>query len=456
MQFLLDGVRRGESALYITLSETREEIEQVAASHGWDLSLISLFELATAEEKLRSETETSFFHPSEIELNRTTEALLAEVERLSPARVVFDSLSELRLLAETPLRYRRQVLRLKQYFAGKKITVLFLDDFTASESDQHVQSIAHGVITLQRSSPDYGAARRKLTVEKLRGSRFSEGQHDFMLDRGGMKVFARLVADDHEEGSTHECVSSGNPPLDALLGGGLHRGTSTMLMGPPGTGKSTLAVTFAISAAQRGEKSLLLLFDENATTLCNRTSQLGMDLAPHIASGLVTLRAVDPAAVSPGEVTESIVRAVKEAGVRVVVIDSINGYLNSMPEARLLSLQLHELLTFLSRMDVITLLILAQQGMVGQMQSVVDLSYLADTLVLCRFFEARGAVRLALSVMKKRSGNHERTIRDYRFGQGGLEMGEPLTGMQGVLTGVPNFISPNTISPPLKSQDASF
>lgn len=441
MQFLMEGVRRGEPVLYISLSETREEIEVVAASHGWDLTGIFLFEMTAAEEKLRAETETSFFHPSEVELNRTTETLLAEVDRLRPARVVFDSLSELRLLADTPLRYRRQVLRLKQYFSDKNTTVLLLDDFSGNDSDQQVHSIAHGVVTLQRSNPDYGAARRKLTVEKLRGSPFSEGQHDFVLRTGGMSVFARLISENHAAETSTERVSSGNASLDALLGGGLDRGTSTMFLGPPGTGKSTLTVGLAIAAAARGEKSLMLLFDENPLTLHERTRQLKMNLAEYCARGLINVRSIDPAAISPGEITESIVRAVMDEGVRVVAIDSINGYVNSMPEARLLNLQLHEVLSFLARKGVLTILVLSQQGMMGQMQTSVDLSYLADTVILSRFFEARGAMKLALSVLKKRSGDHERTIRDYWFGQGGLEMGQPLAQMQGVLTGVPTFLS---------------
>ncbi len=441
MHFLMEGVRRGEPVLYVSLSETREEIEMVATSHGWDLAGVSLFEMTAAEEKLRSEAETSFFYPSEVELNRTIETLLAEVERLNPTRVVFDSLSELRLLAETALRYRRQVLHLKQHFAGKKTTVLLLDDFSGDESDQHVQSIAHGVITLERSNPDYGAARRKVTVEKLRGSPFSEGQHDLVLRPGGMTVFSRLTAGSQAAGAPPKRVTSGNTAMDALLGGGLDRGTSTMLMGPPGTGKSTLAAGFAIAAAKRDENSLMLLFDEHANTLHRRAALLGLDLQECCASGHVTLRSIDPAAISPGEITDSIVRAVTENNVRVVVIDSLNGYLNSMPEARLLTLQLHELLSFLASHGVITILVLSQQGMVGQMQAVVDLSYLADSLVMARYFELHGAVKLALSVMKKRSGDHERTIREYWFGQGGLEMGEPLTQLHGVLSGVPTIVS---------------
>lgn len=441
MQFLMEGVRRGESALYITLSETREEIEIVARSHEWDISGVTLFELMDAEAKLRSGTDSSFFHPSEIELNRTTETLLAEVERVQPARLVFDSLSEFRLLAETPLRYRRQILRLKQYFAGKKVTVLFLDDCSDNGADQHIESIAHGVVTLQRSYPEYGVARRMLVVEKLRGSAFSEGPHDIALRHGGMVIFHRLIAEDHGETHSSTLVASGIDELDSLLGGGLHTGTSTMFMGPPGTGKSTMAVRFALTLALRGEKSLLLLFDENPATLLSRTTALGISIQPFIQSGLITLRSIDPAATSPGEVSQYIVRAVNEEGVRLVAIDSINGYMNAMPETRLLSLQLHELFTFLARRGVLTLMVLSQQGMVGTMQTNIDLSYLADCVILSRYFEAYGAVKLALSVIKRRSGDHERTIREYRFAPGGIELSEPLKGMQGVLTGVPTFIT---------------
>ena len=453
MQFLLDGVSRGESVLYVTLSETRDEIEAVAASHGWDLSPIHLFELVAADERLRNETGSTFFHPSEVELTRTTEALLAEVERVRPARVVFDSLSELRLLAETSLRYRRQVLTLKQYFAGKKTTVLVLDDRSGLQADAHVESIAHGVITLERSAPEYGVSRRQIIVEKLRGSPFREGKHDLALRHGGMTVFPRLIAVDHEMPFQPERIASGIAGFDALLGGGLDRGTSTMFMGAPGTGKSTLALRFAVAMAERGEKSLLFLFDETPALLLARAKSLDIDLGPHHADGLIELRPVDPATTSPGELTQAIVHAVVDRRVKLVTIDSINGYLHAMPEARLLNLQLHELLTFLSRRGIVTLLVLSQQGMVGNMTTAVDLSYLADSVVLSRFFEARGAVKLALSVIKKRSSDHERTIREYRFARGGVEVGEPLTNMQGVLTGVPTFITgTDGLLPPQESR----
>ena len=441
MQFLIEGARTGEAGLYITLSETKDEIDNVAKSHGWDLSNIHLYELSAIEEQIRGESESTFFHPSEVELNRTTDALIAEVERVKPARVVFDSLSELRMLAETPLRYRRQILQLKQFFAGRKCTVLLLDDRTSGTHDLQVESIAHGVISLQRESPDYGISRRQLNVVKIRGSHFREGNHDLILRRGGMVVFPRLVAGEHHRPFQRESFPSGIPALDALLGGGLDRGTSAMLMGPPGTGKSTVAMKYALAAAERGEKALLFIFDETIGTFIDRASQLGMDLAPHIESGLLTVDQIDPAEISPGELASRIQHAVAVDGTRMIVIDSINGYLNAMPAESYLTLQLHELLAYLNQQGVITIMVLAQQGVVGLMQSTVDLTYLADTVVLMRYYEIRGEVKQALSVIKKRSGNHERTIREMRVGNKGIWVGEPLRELQGILTGIPNVFS---------------
>lgn len=441
MQFLMEGARRGEMGLYVTISETKEEIEVVAKSHGWDLTKIHLYELSTIEAQIRGDSESTFFHPSEVELNRTIGALLAEVERVNPVRVVFDSLSEMRMLADTALRYRRQILQLKQFFAGRNSTVLFLDDRTSDTHDLQVESIAHGVLCLSSEAPEYGVARRQLTVLKIRGSQFREGHHDLILRRGGMVVFPRLVAGEHHREFAREDFPSGIAELDSLLGGGLGRGTSSMFMGPPGTGKSTVALRFAVSAAERGEKAILFIFDETMETLRNRAAQLGLDMDEHLRSGLIAIQQVDPAEISPGELVHRIRQSVAEEGVRMVVIDSINGYLNAMPAERYLTLQLHELLAFLNQQGVITIMVIAQQGLVGAMSSIVDLTYLADTVVLSRYYESRGEVKKALSVIKKRSGNHERTIREMRIGKNGISLGEPLRDLQGVLTGVPSFLN---------------
>jgi circadian clock protein KaiC len=445
LQFLLEGARLGETSLYITLSETREELEMVAESHAWDLKKIKLFELSSMQESLNGETESTFFHPSEVELNRTTKALLDEVERVKPLRVVFDSLSEMRMLAETPLRYRRQILQLKQYFAGRKCTVLLLDDRSTNARDLQVESIAHGVLCLNRSSPDYGISRRQLTIQKIRGVKFREGNHDLIIQKGGLVIFPRLVAAEHHVNFKRESFPSGIKELDALLGGGLDRGTSNMFMGPPGTGKSTIAIKFALAAAKCREKVLFFAFDETIGTMKNRAAKLGMDIEPHVKSGLIQVEQIDPAEISPGELAHRIRDAVTKDKIRMVVIDSINGYLHAMPEERYLNLQLHELLAFLNQQGVITIMVLAQQGLVGAMSATVDLTYLADTVIMLRYFEARGEVKQALSVIKKRSGNHERTIREIKIGKNGIEVGKPLTNLQGVLTGTPSFVEKKTV-----------
>ncbi len=444
LQFLLEGAKRGETSLYITLSETKEELEVVAKSHGWDLNEIHLYELSSVTEKLQGETDNTFFHPSEVELNRTTQALLDEVNRIKPMRVVFDSLSEMRMLAETPLRYRRQILQLKQYFAGRKCTVLLLDDRSAGARDLQIESIAHGVLCLQRSSPDYGISRRQLTVQKIRGVKFREGNHDLIIKTGGMVIFPRLVAAEHHTKFKREHFASGNKELDTLLGGGLDRGTSNMFMGPPGTGKSTIAIKFALAAAKRGEKSLFFIFDETIGTMTNRASQLGMHIGSYIKKGLIVVEQIDPAEISPGELAHRIRGAVGKDNTRMVIIDSINGYLNAMPAERYLNLQLHELLAFLNQQGIITIMVLAQQGLVGNMQATVDLTYLADTVIMLRYYEARGEVKQAISVIKKRSGNHERTIREISVTKKGFVLGPPLTELQGVLTGTPIFIETKT------------
>lgn len=440
MQFLMKGVRNGETGLYITLSETKDEIMVVAQSHGWDLSGIDLYELSTIEEKIRHDTESTFFHPSEIELNRTIAALIDEVKRVNPARVVFDSLSEMRMLADTPLRYRRQILQLKQFFAGRDCTVLMLDDRSSNSNDLQVESIAHGVVTLTCAASSYGVAQRQLHVVKIRGSKFLEGTHDLILKKGGMEIFPRLIPEDMSSDFTREDFPSGIKGLDLLLGGGLGRGTSTIFMGPPGTGKSTLTLQFTLKAAEKGEKVLMFVFDETIGTLMDRSAKLGMDLRPMVEKGMILIQAVDPAEISPGELAHRARQAVTKEGVKMIIIDSINGYLNAMPAERYLVLQLHELLGYLNQQGVITIMVLAQQGLIGQMNSAVDLTYLADTVVLLRFYEYRGEVKQAVSVIKKRSGDHERNIRELSVNLKGISVGEPLHDLQGVLTGVPMFL----------------
>lgn len=438
LQFLYEGLRRNERCLYITLSETREELAQVADSHGWTLEGLEVFELSSLHAGLGEEVDSTFFHVSEVELNRTTQALLAHVEKINPTRVVFDSLSEMRMLAETPLRYRRQILQLKQFFAGRKVTVCFLDDNSAGQRDLQIESIAHGVVTLSRLSPEYGVSRRRINVQKIRGVDFRDGYHDFMIQKGGVVIFPRLIAADHRAGFEKQTVSSEVEGLDALLGGGLDRGTSSMFMGPPGTGKSTLAVKFAHAAARRGEKTLIFIFDETIQSLVERAQALDMEIAPYLESGLIDVAQVDPAEMSPGELAARIRKGVLQESVRMVIIDSINGYLNAMPAEKYLSLQLHELLAFLNQQGVISIMVLAQNGVIGSLQSTVDLTYLADTVLLLRYFEYKGAVHQAVSVIKKRTGNHERSIREIRVGKGGVVVGDPLKNMHGILAGMPN------------------
>jgi circadian clock protein KaiC len=441
LQFLRQGVKDGETGLYITLSETKEELQGVAESHGWTLGEFPVFELAAIEQQLKDVSDTTFYQPSELELNRTTKVLTDEVERLKPQRVVFDSLSELRLLAETPLRHRRQILTLKQFFGGRKCTVLLLDDRTIpANRDAQVQSIAHGVISLEKTSPAYGVARRTLNVVKLRGVQFKEGYHDMVIKRGGVVVFPRLVASEHRVRFKKELFESGVAGLDSLLGGGLHRGSSTMVMGPPGTGKSTLAMKFGFEAAKRGEAVSFFIFDETLTTMAERGAEMGIDIGPYIDSGLIKVEEIDPAEISPGELMARIRVAVEERGSRMVVLDSVNGYLNAMPEERFLSLQLHELLSYLNHKGVITMMVLAQQGLIGAMNAPVDLTYLADTIVLLRFFEAEGLVKQAISVIKKRTGRHERSLREYYLSGDGIHVGEPLRQFHGILSGIPHIL----------------
>jgi circadian clock protein KaiC len=439
LQFLIEGARAGESVLYVTLSESEEELRDVANSHGWSLDGVTIRELVPGEESLLPEDSYTMFHPSEVELGETTRAILNDVERLKPSRIVFDSLSELRLLAGNPLRYRRQILALKQFFIGRECTVLLLDDLTSSKQDLQVQSIAHGALRLEQLYPEYGAERRRLIVLKYRGVRFRGGYHDYIIERGGIQVFPRLVASEKSKLVKLTKLASGVTALDTLLGGGVERGTSTLIVGAAGTGKSSLAAQFVAAEAKRGGNAAMFIFDESVNTLHTRMEGLGVDLKTHVDSGKVMIRQVDPAELSPGELAHAIRQGVEEHKATIVVIDSLNGYLNAMPEERFLIIQLHELLSYLGQAGVATMLIGAHQGLVGgQMISPVDASYLADAVVLLRYYEAKGEVHQAISVVKKRGGAHERTIREFSLGKKGIAVGEPLRHFRGVLTGVPS------------------
>jgi circadian clock protein KaiC len=438
MQFLAAGAANGESVLYVTLSESEEELREIAVSHGWDLKGIQLRELIPSERSLEPDDQYTVFHPSEVELTETTMHILQDVEQLKPRRVVFDSLSELRLLAGNALRYRRQILALKQFFAGRKCTVLLLDDLTGTDRDLQVQSIAHGVLALEQMTPEYGSDRRRLRVVKYRGKTFRGGYHDYAIRTGGLEVFPRLVAAEHRGKHDNARISGGVPALDSLLGGGLEMGSSTLIVGAPGTGKSTLSAQFVVSGAERGLKAAMFIFDESVATLLARTAGIGIDLEKHVQAGTVSVQPVDPAELSPGEFAHALRRAVERDGARIVVIDSLNGYLNSTPEDRFLTIQLHEILSYLAQRGVATLIVGAHQGIIGgTMKTPVDTSYLADAVILLRFYEAHGEVRQAISIVKKRGGAHERTIRDFKLTAQGVQIGDPLRRFRGVLTGVP-------------------
>ena len=447
LQYLLEGVRLGESGVYVTLSETKAELAAVAASHGWSLAGITVLELVAPEDELDRDNQYSMFEPSEVELAETTKAILAEVERTKPSRAVIDSLSEMRLLAQNPLRYRRQILALKQFFIGRSCTVLLVDDKTSESEDLQLQSIAHGVVSLEQLSPEYGAERRRVRITKLRGQKYRGGFHDFVIEKGGLQVFPRLIAAEHNHGQQRGLLKSGNSELDTLMGGGLQFGTSAVLLGPAGSGKSTVAIQYARAAAARGEHAAIFTFDERLETILERTHGLGMDISSDIESGRIRIQTVDTAELAPGEFAHSVRASVADAdgkrGARVVVIDSLNGYLNAMPEERFLIAQLHELLTYLGHKGVVTFLVVAQHGLFGGMTSPIDTTYLADTVVLFRYYETRGEVKQALSVVKKRSGKHERTIRELKLDSNGVTVGPPLREFHGVLTGTPTYRNPS-------------
>ena len=437
--FLLTGAAAGQSCLYVTLAESDMELRAVAETHGWTLEGITIFEMVPFD-GLGYDQEQTLLHPSEVELGETVRAIMSKVEELQPARVVIDSLSELRLLAQNPIRYRRQILALKHFFATRQCTVLMLDDKTGAGGDLQLHSIAHGVISLDQALSGFGAQRRRLHVVKMRGVRFRGGYHDFEIESGGIKLFPRLVAAEHATRRVDTIISTGSVEFDALLGGGLFHGTANLFTGPAGVGKTTAAVQCMVAALQRGEKAAFFLFDERLPTLLQRCAALDMDLQPFIASGQLNLRAIDPAELSPGEFAAAIRQAVEADGAGTVVIDSLNAYLQSMPSEQFLVLQMHEMLSYLGQHGVVTLLILGMHGIMGDIRTDVDLSYLADTAVQLRYFEALGEVRQAISVIKTRTAWHERTIREFQIGKDGLTFGKPLTDFQGVLTGIPTFL----------------
>ncbi|HUP89723.1 MAG TPA: ATPase domain-containing protein [Longimicrobiales bacterium] len=437
LQFLLDGVKHGEKGLYVTLSETLEELRGVATSHGWSLDDIGVFELPS--DAVSSEAYT-IFHPAEIELQRTVESVIKSVEELKPTRVVLDSLSEMRLLARDALKFRRQILALKQYFAGRNCTVIMLDDKTSPEGDLQLHSLAHGVIILEHISLDYGAERRRLQVTKLRGGRFRGGYHDFRILTGGMAVYPRILSDKIRKNGHSDVVTSDSHALDELLGGGATRGTSILITGAAGTGKSILASQYAKAAVERGEKVHYYMFDERIATFITRNTALGIDVSAAVEDGRIKLQQIEPTEVSPGEFSNMVMQAVEKENAKIIVLDSLNGYMQSMPEERLLPIQVHELLTYLANNDVTIIMTLVQRGVFGSpVDEAAEVSYLADTVILMRYFEFEGSVRQAISVVKKRSGQHERTIREAKVGKGGLAIGDPLREFHGVLTGVPTF-----------------
>lgn len=436
LQFLQEGARRGEPVLYITLAENEVELRAVAHSHGFAMDGISVHEIIPAESVLDPDEQYTVFHPSEVELSETNRRILSRIEQLNPARVVLDSLSELQLLAGSALRYRRHVLALKQYFARRACTALFLDDKTAVGGDQQVRSIAHGVIALQQLESGYGAERRVLRVLKYRGVDYRRGPHDYLIGHGGVVVFPRVVPAESRAIAERRQVSSGIAALDVLLGGGIEEGSSTLISGPPGTGKSSLAAQFVKSVTESGQRAAMFVFEEALNTLLNRADGLGMDLRAPIASGLLAVHQIDPAELSPGQFSH-LVCEVADQGAKVVVIDSLNGYLNAMPEARFLTTHLREVLTYLGQRGVVTFLVGVQQGLIGQMGSNVDVSYLADNVLLLRYYEASGAVHKALSVFKKRGSQHETTLRSFEITRQGLRVGPVLADFRGILTGVP-------------------
>jgi circadian clock protein KaiC len=450
LKFLLDGRDAGERGLYITLSETVDELTAVGMSHGWDLAGIDLFEMV-AEDEFGVDYEQTLLHPSEVELGETVRSVIELVDRINPTRVVVDSLSELRLLAQSPLRYRRQILALKHFFARRQCTVLMLDDRTAEPGDLQLHSLAHGVVSLEQLASDFGAERRRLRVVKMRGSKYQGGFHDFTIERGGISVFPRLIAAEHHRTFSSQPVTTGLAELDALLGDGLVPGTNTLLMGPAGIGKTTTAVQCMVAALARGERAAYFLFDERLSTLMIRSKALGMELQPYIDAGMLEIRQIDPAELSPGEFASAVRSAVERDDARIVVIDSLNAYLKAMPSDNYLVLQMHELLSYLAQQGVLSLMVLGQHGAMGDLRSDVDISYLADTVMLMRYFEATGVVRKSIAVLKTRTSDHERSVREFTIDRSGIRIGDPIRGLSGILSGTPIF--PSSRADPAPDED---
>ncbi|MGZ8288622.1 MAG: ATPase domain-containing protein [Telluria sp.] len=437
LQFLLDGVARGETGLYITLSETSDELAAVAGSHGWSLDGLSIYELAS-DAALDLEAQQSVFHPSEVELGETTRNVMDRVNQLRPARIVFDSLSEMRLLAQNPLRYRRQILILKQFFAQRDSTVLMLDD-KSNSPDQQLHSIAHGVISLEQIAQEFGKERRRVNIIKMRGIKFRGGYHDYLLETGGIRMFPRLVAAEHSRDFGARTASTGSIGLDQMLGGGLAAGTNTLVVGPSGIGKTTVSVRCLLSSLERGERAAFYLFDEGLGTFFTRCAALGMDLRGYADSGRLKVHHIDPAELAPGEFAQMLRDAVEQSGVKFIVIDSLNAYLQAMPGEQFLTLQMHELLSYLNQQGITTVLVLGQHGLIGEVRSDVDLSYLSDTTILLRFFEANGRLRRAITVIKSRTSDHALTIHELQLTSSGIHTGAALEGFEGILTGLPTY-----------------
>ncbi len=440
LQFLMEGRRLGEKTLYITFSETKDELDAVAQSHDWDLEGIHILEISAISEQLGRDTRNTLFHTSEVELSKTIQVVLNKISETGAQRIVFDSISELRLLSDSSLRYRRQMLAFKQYFIGRGATVLFLDDLTAEAGDLHVQSIVHGVLFLEKVRAGYGVDRREFHIVKMRGVEFRSGTHDYLIKKAGVQIFPRLVASEHHLDFKREVVSTGVKALDCLLGGGLDRGTSNLILGPAGTGKSTISIQFATAAAAKGKRVGIYSFEESPVNLKARANDLGIPLDEHLKSGQISLRKIDPAELTPGQFTALLREEVKLNDLDVIIIDSLNGYIHAMPEQQFLMLQLHELLSYLGSQGVITLIVLAQAGIMGNMHTPLDLTYLADSVIVTRFYESFGSVKKAISVTKKRTGTHEETLRELKIGQGGILVGPVLDHFAGIFTGVPRYL----------------